>query len=149
MRIVASALFAVAAAASGLGGAGLVVVPHDEPPGSGPTHDHSATVYRWPILLVAAVPGVPAADDLAHHVRSAHAEHLRALLGLGASLSPVHPLAELAGAAVLALLVIAIARLPRPTRRVIAEMSPPRVMSAQWTARLGPPPPRLRAFLSA
>jgi hypothetical protein len=148
MQVLARAVFGVAAAAAALGGGGLVVAPHDEPPGAGAGHDHAATVYRLPILLVASTPGIPEAADLAHHVTSAHAAHLRALLGLdGAGVSPVHPLAELAGAAVLALLVVAVPRLPRPTRRAVAEVPRPRMRSAQWHDRLCAPPPRLPAVL--
>lgn len=150
MRALAVAVFAVAAAASALGGSGLVVVPHDEPPGSGPVHEHSASVYRFPVLLVGVVPGVPRAEELAHHVRAAHADHLRALLGIaGAGFGPVHPLAELAGATVLALLVIAVPRLPRPTRRVIAEVPRLAVVASQWRSALASPPPRVRVFVTA
>lgn len=147
MRALAAATFAIAAAASTLGGVGLVVVPHTETAGSGPGHEHPVTVYRFPLLLVGEAPGVPRAGDLRHHVAAVHLAHLRALLGIGApTLEPVHPLAELAAGAVLALLVIAVPRLPRPTRRVIAEIAVPATPTTQWRPQLASPPPRVRVF---
>lgn len=144
MRRLARAVFAVAATAAALSGGGLVVAAHDEPPGAGPGHQHAATAYRLPLLLVGPTPGVPEAAELAHDVTTVHAEHLRALLGLERSaIGPVQPLAELAGATILALLVIAVPRLPRPTRRAVAEMPIPATPGAQWSLRLAPPPPRL------
>lgn len=150
MRSLASGVFVIAAVASLLAGAGLVVVPHAEPSGSGTMHEHPVTVYRFPLLLVGDAPGVPRAEELAHHVPAAHQAHLRALLGLGGpSFEPIHPLAELAAGTVLALLVIAVPRLPRPTRRAIAEIHFPPLMTAQWRSPLSSPPPRLRVFASA
>lgn len=150
MRVLASAVLALAAAASTLAGVGLVVAPHDEPLGSGPGHQHPVTAYRFPLLLLGDAPGIPRAEELRHHVAAAHQAHLRALLGLGGqSLEPVHPLAELAAGAVLALLVIAIPRLPRPTRRAVAEMPVPALVMPQWHSPLRSPPPRLRVFATA
>ncbi len=149
MRALAAATFAIAAVASTLAGVGLVVVPHEEPPGSGPGHQHPPTVYRFPLLLLGDAPGVPRAEELRHHVAAVHLAHLRALLGLGGpSVEPVHPLAELA-AGVLALLVIAVPRLPRPTRRVIREMPIPALVMPQWRCLLVSPPPRVRVFVTA
>lgn len=150
MRLAATVLLGLAAASAALGGSGLVVVPHAEAPGTDPSHEHALTVYRFPLLLIGAAPGMPSTDELAHHVRAAHVHHLQGLLGMpGAAFGPVHPLAELAGAAVLALLAFAVPRLPRPTRRVVAEMPIPRVVTAQWRSWLATPPPRLRVFASA
>lgn len=150
MRVLAGSVFAIAAAASALGGAGLVVVPHAEPAGSANAHVHPVTVYRFPVLLVGDAPGVPTAKELAHHVAAAHLAHLRALLGQdGPSMEPVHPLAEVGAATVLALLVVAVPRLPRPTRRAIAEIPIPAIAAAQCAPRRRSPPPRVRVFATA
>lgn len=150
MRALAAATLAIAAAASTLGGVGLVVVPHDHAPGAGPGREHPVTAYRFPLLLVGDIPGVPRAEELAHHIPEVHRAHLRALLGLGgASIEPVHPLAELAAGAVLALLVIAVPRLPRPTRRAIAEIAFPAAPTPQWRTLLASPPPRVPVFAIA
>ncbi|MBI2325117.1 MAG: hypothetical protein HYU87_09185 [Chloroflexi bacterium] len=149
MRIVVLTVFA-AALASTFAGAGLVVVPHQEPAGSGPLHEHTATVYRFPLLLLGDAPGVPSVEELAHHVQAAHTAHLRALLGLaGSSVGSVHPLAELAAGTVLALLVIAVPRLPRPARRAVADIPIPTIVDTQWRSPLTSPPPRVRVFVSA
>jgi hypothetical protein len=150
MRIVALAVVAAAALASTFAGAGLVVVPHQEPAGSGPRHEHAVAVYRFPLLLLGDAPGVPNVEELAHHVQAAHAEHLRALLGLaGPSVGSVHPLAELAAGTVLALLVVAVPRLPRPTRRAVADIPIPTMVDAQWRSPLASPPPRASVFVAA
>lgn len=150
MRVLAAATFAIAAAASALGGVGLVVVPHDHPAGAGPGRDHPLTAYRFPLLLIGDIPGVPRAEELAHHIPEVHRAHLRALLGPGGpSIEPLHPLAELAAGAFLALLVIAVPRLPRPTRRPLAEVPIPTLVTAQWKSPLRSPPPRVRVFATA
>lgn len=150
MRVLRCALFAVAATAVVLGSGGLVVVPHREPTGSGSAHQHAVTVYRFPLALLGDAPGVPRADELAHHVAAVHVAHLRALLGLpGESLAAIHPLAELAAGTVLALLILAVPRLPRPARRAIAEISFPATPTPQWRSLLASPPPRVRVFATA
>jgi len=143
------ALLALAAASATLAGVGTVVADHVE--GSvGDTHEHPVSAYRFPILLVWDTPGVPDTEELAHHVRSAHAEHLRALLGLEtARVTQVHPLAELAGGVILALLVAPAPRLVRPSRHPVAEMPVPVIVTAQWLSRVTAPPPRVRAVLCA
>jgi hypothetical protein len=146
MRILAAATFALAAAAAALATPGMVVAEHRMTVASSA---HPVTSYRYPVLLLWDVPGVPAADELGHHVRAAHAAHLRSLLGLDVTgFSGVHPLAELAGGVILAVLVFAIPRLPRPTRRAVAEIRVPRVVSPQWRSPLASPPPRLRVFVT-
>jgi hypothetical protein len=55
--------------------------------------------------------------------------------------SGLHPAQDLAVA--FALLVIAWPRLPRPTRRLVAELAPGRVALAQWSSPLILGPPRI------
>lgn len=146
MRALLAPLLALAAASATLAGVGTVVADHAEG-SAGRAHEHPVSAYRFPILLFWDTPGVPEAEELAHHVRSAHAEHLRALLGsFGASAGPVHPLAELAAGTILALLVVAAPRLPRPTRRAVATVAIPRIAPVQWRSGVATPPPRLPVF---
>lgn len=150
MRVLRCAVFAVAATAVVLGSGGLVVVPHREPAGSGSAHQHAVTVYRFPLALLGDSPGVPRADELAHHVAAVHAAHLRSLLGSpGESLAAIHPLAELAAGTVLALLILAVPRLPRPARRAMVEIALPPAAAPQWRPLPASPPPRLRVFATA
>jgi hypothetical protein len=120
MRLIAIAVFALAVIGATLAGSGLVVAPHVDPPGTPKYHDHVLAAYRLPIFLA----GVQARLDPRQGVMTA--EHLDAATF----------------ALALALLVFAWPRLPRPTRRAVAELSPARVARAQWRAPLILGPPR-------
>ena len=119
-RLLAIAVFALAATGSTLAGAGLVVAPHVDPPGTPAFHDHVLAAYRFPIFLM----------------------HLQQLYERGQQLVMDSPLAlSLAGVA-LGLLIFAWPRLPRPTRRPTAYLPIPLISRALWSAPLLLGPPR-------
>ena len=118
-RLLAIAVFSLAATGSTLAGAGLVVAPHVDPPGTPAFHDHVLAAYRFPIFLM----------------------HLQQLYARGAKLEMVAPLAGLAAVA-MGLLIFAWPRLPRPTRRPMADVPVPLISRALWRAPLLLGPPR-------
>jgi hypothetical protein len=118
-RLLAIAVFALAAAGSTLAGAGLVVAPHVDPPGTPALHDHVLAAYRFPIFLM----------------------HLQQLYARGAKLEVVTPLAGLAAVA-MGLLLFAWPRLPRPSRLPVAEVPIPLISRALWSVPLLLGPPR-------
>ena len=119
-RVLAIAVFSLAATGSTLAGAGLVVAPHVDPPGTPAFHDHVLAAYRFPIFLM----------------------HLQQLYERGQKLVMDSPLAmSLAGVA-LGLLIFAWPRLPRPTRRPTAYLPIPLISRALWSAPLLLGPPR-------
>jgi hypothetical protein len=119
-RLLAIAVFALAATGSTLAGAGLVVAPHVDPPGTPAFHDHVLAAYRFPIFLM----------------------HLQQLYARGAKLEMTTPFAATLAAVTMGLLVFAWPRLPRPTRRPLAEIPIPLVSRALWSAPLLLGPPR-------
>lgn len=152
MRVVAPLVFVLAVATMELAGAGLIVAPHGEAPGSAPVHEHAVTVYRFPLLLLFDAPGIPSEAEFAAHARGRHEQHTRWAAADGSPLVTFlasHPLAQLAGSLALALIALAFARLPRPTRRPIARLALPVIAAEQWLARIVPPPPRLPAVALA
>jgi hypothetical protein len=120
-RLLAIAVFSLAATGSTLAGAGLVVAPHVDPPGTPRFHDHVLAAYRFPIFLM----------------------QLQQLYARGAKLEMLTPFAaSLAAATMGCLLVFAWPRLPRPTRRPVAEIPIPLISRALWSAPLLLGPPR-------
>ena len=119
-RLLAIAVFSLAATGSTLAGAGLVVAPHVDPPGTPAFHDHVLAAYRFPIFLM----------------------RLQQLYERGQKLEMVWPLATSLAAVAMALLVFAWPRLPRPTRRPSAETQTPLISRALWSAPLLLGPPR-------
>jgi len=119
-RLLAIAVFSLAAAGSTLAGAGLVVAPHVDPPGTPAFHDHVLAAYRFPIFLM----------------------HLQQLYDRGQKLVMESPLATSLAAVAMGLLIFAWPRLPRPTRRPTAEVSLPLISRALWSAPLLLGPPR-------
>ena len=118
-RFLAIAVFSLAATGSTLAGAGLVVAPHVDPPGTPAFHDHVLAAYRFPIFLM----------------------HLQQLYAGTPKFVMDSPLASLAAVA-MGLLVFAWPRLPRPTRRPTAEVPVPLISRALWSAPLLLGPPR-------
>jgi hypothetical protein len=121
-RTLAIVIFATAAAGATAAGAGVLVAPHIDPPGTPLFHAHAMAAYRLPIFL-----GV-----------------LRAKWDPKQGLASSTTAFDLATIA-LALLALLWPRLPRPTVRAIAEMPAPRVSRALWRSPLllGPPKPAL------
>jgi hypothetical protein len=120
-RLLAIAVFALAATGSTLAGAGLVVAPHIDPPGTPAFHDHVLAAYRFPIFLM----------------------RLQQLYDRGQKLLMESPLASSLAAVSMGLLIFAWPRLPRPTRRPTAEVPTPLISSALWSAPLLLGPPRI------
>jgi len=119
-RLLAIAVFSLAATGATLAGAGLVVAPHVDPPGTPAFHDHVLAAYRFPIFLM----------------------RLQQLYARGAKLEMVSPLAASLAAVAMGLLIFAWPRLPRPTRRPTAEVPIPLISRALWSAPLLVGPPR-------
>lgn len=121
MRFIAIVIFALAITGATLAGSGLVVAPHIDPPGTPKYHDHVLAAYRLPIFLA----GVQARFDPRQGVLSEH-------------------LIDVATYSfVLALLVFAWPRLPRPAQRPVAELATARIARAQWRSPLILGPPRV------
>ena len=119
-RLLAIAVFSLAATGSTLAGAGLVVAPHVDPPGTPAFHDHVLAAYRFPIFLM----------------------HLQQLYARGAKLQMVTPFAASLATIAMGLLIFAWPRLPRPTRRPTADVPIPLISRALWSAPLLLGPPR-------
>jgi hypothetical protein len=120
-RLLAIAVFSVAATGSTLAGAGLVVAPHVDPPGTPAFHDHVLAAYRFPIFLM----------------------HLQQLYARGQRFEMLAPLATSLAAVAMGLLIFAWPRLPRPTRRPMADVPIPLISRALWSAPLLLGPPRI------
>ena len=119
-RFLAIAVFSLAASGATLAGAGLVVAPHVDPPGTPAFHDHVLAAYRFPIFLM----------------------HLQQLYDRGQKLTMESPFATSLAAVSLGLLIFAWPRLPRPTRRPTADVPIPLISRALWSAPLLLGPPR-------
>jgi hypothetical protein len=119
-RLLAIAVFSLAATGATLAGAGLVVAPHLDPPGTSAFHDHVLAAYRFPIFLM----------------------HLQRLYASGQKLAMVSPLTTSLATLAMGLLLFAWPRLPRPTRRPTADVLIPLISRALWSAPLLLGPPR-------
>ena len=119
-RLLAIAVFSLAASGATLAGAGLVVAPHVDPPGTPVFHDHVLAAYRFPIFLM----------------------HLQQLYDRGQKLTMESPVATSLAAVSMGLLIFAWPRLPRPTRRPTADVPIPLISRALWSAPLLLGPPR-------
>jgi hypothetical protein len=95
------------------------VAPHVDPPGAPRYHDHVLAAYRLPIFLAT----------------------MQARFDPGRGILTEHLSDAATVAFVLALLTFAWPRLPRPTRRSVAELALQGVAQAQWrpVLILGPP----------
>jgi hypothetical protein len=120
MRFIATCVFALAVTGATLAGSGLVVAPHVDPPGTPKYHDHVLAAYRLPIFLA----NMQARFDPRQGVLTEHVIDVATY------------------AFVLALLVCAWPRLPRPARRPIAQLVPMHIADAQWRPLLVVGPPR-------
>src|SRR5438445_1812521 len=98
-RLLAIAVFSLAATGSTLAGAGLVVAPHIDPPGTPAFHDHVLAAYRFPIFLM----------------------HLQQLYARRPKLQMTTPLAASRAAVATRLPIFAWPPLRRPTSRPAAE----------------------------
>jgi hypothetical protein len=155
MRIIGVAIFALAAMSTFLASTGVAAPPHRVAPGTPLSHTLVLGAYRFAFLIE------PLEDASASLMSPAMAALHKALAlagipmtdmpGMGHSTDPnrgpifatsgLHPTQDLAIA--FALLVTLWPRLPRPTRRVIAELAPARIALAQWSSPLIIGPPRI------
>lgn len=119
-RVLASLIFALAAGTATLAGAGLVVAPHVDAPGTPMFHQHVLAAYRLPIFLGALRARFDPKQGL---------------------LTPGDHLFE-AATMVLALLALLWPRLPRPTLLPIAELRSGRIRRPLWRSPLILGPPR-------
>ena len=119
-RVLAIAVFGLAATGATLAGSGLVTVPHVDPPGTPVFHDHVLAAYRFPIFVM----------------------RLQQLYDRGPKLTFVSPLASGIAALVMCLLVFAWPRLARPTRRPWGYVALPLISRTLWSAPLLLGPPR-------
>ena len=124
-RALAILVFALAAGTAAFAGAGLVVAPHIDPPGTPLFHTHVLAACRLPLFL---------------GVLRARYDPKQGLVSASDSLFE-------AATMVLALLALLWPRLPRPTLLAIAEMLPVRIRRALWRSPLilGPPRAALHA----
>ena len=118
-RILAILVFAVAAGAS-VAASSVVVAPHVDPPGTPPFHSHVLAAYRLPIFL----------------------DVLRARFDPHHGLLTQEALFDATATVVLALLVLAWPRLPRPALAAVTELPAARLARALWCAPLILGPPR-------
>jgi hypothetical protein len=155
-RVLARAIFAIAALAALAAGSGLGVPPHEETAGAPLFHAHVLGAYRFGFLVSPAVPSMSAEMGKLHDVlmrAGVPMEVLGQMPGMSqpapsgafpivrsAGLSPIQDLAI-----ELALLVALVPRLARPTLRAIAEIPVARLPADLWSARpaLAPPRPSL------
>lgn len=119
-RFLASLVFAIAAGTAAAAGAGVVVAPHIDPPGTPLFHTHVLAAYRLPLFL---------------GVLRARFDPRQGLVS--STDSPFE-----AATFVLALLALLWPRLPRPTLRVLAELAAGRIRRGLWRSPLILGPPR-------
>lgn len=124
-RVLAIAVFAIAAAGTTLAASGLVIPPHVDPPGTPRVHDHIFATYRYAIYLLRLER--PVLGGL----------HFDAAPAAGAALD----------ALMLAVLAILVPRLPRPTRRPLARLALPSLGAPQWHSAPALGPPRASTLL--
>lgn len=113
-------MFAIAAAAAAAAGSGVVVAAHIDPPGTPLLHAHSLALYR--LTLFADAPRI-------HDIGRTLVDDEDASFDATAAL-------------VLALLTLAVPRIPRPTLRAVAELSPFTIVRRQLQPANPHGPPR-------
>jgi hypothetical protein len=122
MRWLCALIFGLAAGSAAAAGAGLVVPPHIDPPGTPLFHDHLLAAYRYPLFLLRL--------RMLSQQRS----------GPGWSLES--PGQTELGGLILASLALLVPKLPRPTRRAVATLPAIRLAPPEWRAWIPLAPPR-------
>lgn len=145
-------LFAFAAACATFAAAGVVVPAHYMPLGTPRDHGMPLGAYRFGFLVEAADDHREMAPAMAAlHRALAHAGVIAAMEMPGREMSEpatgpffrtsaLDPVEDLGLA--LALLTVLTPRLPRPTRRLLAQLTPPIIGLAQWCPVSPAVPPR-------
>jgi hypothetical protein len=121
-RALAVAVFAVAAAGMTLTASGVVVAPHQDPPGTPRFHQHVLAAYRYPLFVIRFLEG--SADENQPRF------------------SASAPLVDLAAVVAFALLAWRVPRLPRPARRPLARVEVPQLRATLWRSAPAHAPPR-------
>ena len=126
MRWLGALVFALAAGSCALASSGLAVPPHVDPPGAPRFHDHLLAAYRYPLFLLQLHEAAEHASEPGWSLETPGQNQVETL--------------------VLATLAVAIAALPRPTRRAVARVETVVRGAGQWRpgAPLGPPRTYLR-----
>ena len=153
MRLIGIVIFALAAISAFLVSTGVAAPPHRVAPGTPLNHTLVLGAYRFAFLI----EPVQVSPQMSPEMAALHKAF--ALAGIPMTNMPGMAPADVAGAGpifatsglhpaqdfavALALLVIAWPRLPRPTRRLIAELAPARIALAQWRSPLLLGPPRI------
>jgi hypothetical protein len=153
MRLLSIVVFALAAICAFLVGTGVAAPPHRVAPGTPLSHTLVLGAYRFafliePLEITAQMSPEMAALHKALALAGIPMTNMPGMLpadvadpGPIFATSGLHPTQDLAVA--FALLVIAWPRLPRPTRRLVAELAPARIALAQWRSPLILGPPRV------
>ena len=153
MRLLSIVVFALAAMCAFLAGTGVAAPPHRVAPGTPLSHTLVLGAYRFAFLIEPLEVTFQMSPEMAalHKALALAGIPMTSMPGMGpadvADLGPIfatsalHPTQDLAVA--FALLVIAWPRLPRPTRRLVAELAPARIALAQWRSPLILGPPRV------
>lgn len=153
MRVIATAVFATAALSAFLAGMGVAAPPHRVAPGTPLNHTLVFGAYRFSFLIEPVEVTHPMSPEMAalHKALALAGIPMTDMPGMGKAdaadpgpiiaTSGLHPMQDLAVA--FALLVTLWPRLPRPTRRIVADLVPQRVALAQWRSPLILGPPRV------
>ena len=153
MRVMSIAVFATAAISAFLAGMGVAAPPHRVAPGTPLNHTLVFGAYRFSFLIepVALTHEMSPEMAVLHKALALAGIPMTDMPGMGTAdgtdLGPIiatsglHPMQDLAVA--FALLVTLWPRLPRPTRRLVADLVPQRVALAQWRSPLILGPPRI------
>lgn len=153
MRILARAVFAIAAISTFLLATGVSAPPHRVAPGTPLNHTLPLGAYRFAFLIEPLSDAAEMSPEMAalHKVLALAGLPMTDMPGMappdGADLGPVfataglNPAQDLAIA--IALLVTVWPRLPRPTRRPVAELARACLAGAQWRSPLVLGPPRI------
>ena len=152
MRLISIVVFALSAICAFLAGTGVAAPPHRVAPGTPLSHTLVLGAYRFAFLIEPLeVPTLMSPEMTALHKALALAgipmTNMQGMAPDATDLGPIfatsglHPTQDLAVA--FALLVIPWPRLPRPTRRVVAELALALVAPGQWRSPLILGPPRI------
>jgi hypothetical protein len=153
VRIVSIAVFATAALSAFLAGMGVAAPPHRVAPGTPLNHTLVFGAYRFSFLIEPLEVTHEMSPEMAvlHKALALAGIPMTDMPGMGpadgADLGPIiatsglHPMQDLA--VTFALLATLWPRLPRPARRIIADVVPQRVALAQWRSPLILGPPRV------
>lgn len=153
MRLISIVIFALAATSAFLVSTGVAAPTHRVAPGTPLNHTLVLGAYRFAFLIEQLEVSVEMSPEMAalHRALALAGIPMTNMPGMGpadvADLGPIfatsglHPTQDLAVA--FALLVIAWPRLPRPTRRLVAELATARIAGGQWRSPLILGPPRV------